>query len=158
MTLTSPVPCGKLIWSRWCFSGALCGCGFLASSGDSDVEGELEGLRRRSFLGCLLGCPCPPAGPSPSQSLENSLPNVFHSGSRSGVGCNAGGGCGSRRVLLFVGLCCCCVAFLAMVTHSWTCFLQSSCLLYSLHRRCMYLVALSNAFPCCTGMVAAMVR
>ena len=87
--------------------GAFRGGEFLVFSGDSEVADELVGLRVRSLFGLLLVV-LPPAGPSPSQSLENSLPNFFHSGSRSGEGCVVGGGGGSRRVLLIVGLCCCC--------------------------------------------------
>ena len=45
----------------------------------------------------------PPAGPSPSQSLENSLPKFLHAGSRSGEGCVDTGN-GGFRVLLVAGL------------------------------------------------------
>ena len=83
--------------------GALRGVRSLVLSGDSDVADGLVGLHVRSLFGCPFGCFLPPAGPSPSQSLENSLPKFLHAGSRSGEGCVVAGN-GGFRVLLVAGL------------------------------------------------------
>ena len=73
-------------------------------SGDSGVMEGLMWLHARSLLGCPSLCFFPPAGPSPSQSLEYPLPKFLHAGSRFGEGCVVAGRGGSL-VLLVAGLC-----------------------------------------------------